>query len=52
MPTNWLTPEPPPSDEETSGSVSSQLFWFAALSFGSLAVVAIVAYALRGLLFL
>lgn len=49
---NWLRPAPPPDHDDAERSLASQLFWFAALSLGSLLAVSITAYALRGLLFL
>ena len=41
-----------PSEEDVSSPVWKRLLWFVGIALASGAVVAIVAYALRGLLFL
>lgn len=47
-----LKPQGPPDENAPDPSVLSKLAWFMGLSLISVTVVAIIAYTLRGLLFL
>lgn len=45
-------PAPPPDDGVEERSLASKIAWFAGLALASGTVVAVVAYVLRGLLFI
>ncbi len=50
--TDLIEPQGPDETGEDERPLGRQLLWFAGLALASVSVVAVVAYALRGLLFL
>lgn len=52
MAKGFFDPAPPPEEGASKRSLASQFAWFVGLAMASGIVVAIVAYVLRGLLFI